>query len=71
MGEPRSSASNVKATGLTQGDPVHGADVSSEAFRLLTTGGVVSTSKRSLSFAPVSASPGLCEGESEATTFIW
>ncbi len=41
------------------------------AFSPLTTGGVVSTSKRSLTLAPVSASPGVCEGASEATTLIW
>ena len=34
----------------------------------MTTGGVVSTSKRSLILSPVSASPGVCEGASEATT---
>jgi len=38
---------------------------------LLTTGGVVSISNRSLLFAPVSASPGVCEGASEATTLSW
>ena len=37
---------------------------------IFVTGGVVSTSKRSLSLNPLSASPGLCDGESDATTFV-
>ena len=36
----------------------------------VTTGGVVSTSKRSLSLPPVSASPGVCDGASDATTLM-
>ena len=40
------------------------------ALRPVTTGGVVSISKRSLTLSPVSASAGVWEGASEATTLI-
>ena len=68
-GRAESSASKVKITGLTQGAWMHLMSTSS-ALRLLTTGGVVSTSKRSLSLNAVRASPGLCEGASDATTLM-
>src|SRR4051794_28542294 len=71
-GDPVSSASKVKLMGLAHGPAFgHGAPPSSAAFRLVTRGGVVSTSNRSLSLNAVSASPGLCEGASDDTIFIW
>ena len=38
-----------------------GSPAGLSALRFVTTGGVVSTTNRSLTFSPVSASPGVCE----------
>src|ERR1035437_5907246 len=70
MGEKASCASKVTWIGLVQWVPSQLA-ASAVALRFRTTGGVVSTSKRSLTFSPESASAGVWEGASEATTLTW
>ena len=65
MGEKASSALKVTCNCFAQGECLHSA---AAAFSAETTGGVVSTSKRSLILSLARASPGGCEGASLATT---
>ena len=58
------SASRTQAPGAAS--PVRAAQSSD----CVIAGGVVSISNRSLTFSPVSASPGVCEGASDATTLM-
>ena len=66
---PASSGTASGTITFTRDNSTLGLAGSPLAITLTDEGGVVSTSKRRLSLVAVSASPGECDGASEATTF--